>query len=48
MERYYEVYDELTGKSLMIYAINQEDAESISEELNFELFEDGEIVTTKY
>ena len=39
---YYEVYDESTGKSLMIYAIDQEDAESIAEELDFESFEDGD------
>jgi len=39
---FYEVYDEETGKSLMIQAIDQEDANSISEELDFEAFEDGD------
>jgi hypothetical protein len=39
---YYEVYDEETGKSLMIYAYDQEDAETIAENLSFEYFEDGD------
>jgi len=39
---YYEVYDDSTGKSLMIYAINQRDAENIAEELDFDSFEDGD------
>lgn len=39
---FYEVYDEETGKSLMIQAIDQDDANSMSEEIDFEAFEDGD------
>ncbi len=39
---FYEVYDEETGKSLFIQAIDQDDANSMSEELDFEAFDDGD------
>jgi hypothetical protein len=39
---FYEVYDEETGKSLLIQAIDQDDANSMSEEIDFEAFDDGD------
>jgi len=41
---YYEVYDELTNKSLLIKAHDYEQAIGISETIEFNHYENGDIV----
>jgi hypothetical protein len=41
---FYEVYDEESGMSLLIQAVDQDDADSIAEDLDFNAFEDGDEV----
>lgn len=43
-KEYFEIYDENTGKSLMILATSLEEAEVISSNLDFNNFEEGEEV----
>jgi len=40
----FEVYDDYSGKTLLIEAISLEEALSISETLDFDKFEDGDEV----
>ena len=42
----WEIYDEQTGKTLHIQASSLKDAEVIAEAIDFNQFEDGQIILT--
>jgi hypothetical protein len=45
MGDYYEVYDDNSGKTLFIFALTEKEAEEISEEIDFDAFDDGDYIS---